>query len=351
MIARASAAVALVLLQACSSADTTSLAGGEPLAGGAPGATAFVPASRAAEGRRRTASSGAAGATASGADAASRGSALDVRAASADAGAAGDSTPPPQDAGSAAGPLPCTLRLEWTRLVASHEGCQPLSSLPEAELAVWDGSRLTLLGGEWAIDDDRFARTRRCRHRDGQLWRFAERAELAESLPSLRCPGEPVEASYVYDECPLLSPGTVCAAAEPSACQITATLRLIPAAGDAAEAFAAPELEASCRPVGRDPRQPVAAGERCYDGECDAGHFCSRELGDATCAALGEGTCAPAPTSFDCGDTTEDLCLCTEPPLSLRALPPFDPARPDALAPNTCNAHALGLSVSACPAQ
>jgi hypothetical protein len=267
---------------------------------------------------------------------------------------ASDDVVPPganTDAGTSVSAPPCTLRLDWTTLAPSHAGCTSLSALPEAALAVWDGARLLLLGAEWTFEGGRLERTRRCMHGEGRLWRFEERLVLVDALPPDRCPEAPIAATYVYDECPLLSPGVVCAADEPSACQLSGTLTLTPVSELAdPEALAAPEIEASCRPVGRDPRRPAADGERCYDGECAAGLFCSRENGDGSCAPLGEGRCLPAPLSFDCGSQGEDLCTCGDPPMPLSALPLFDPTLPDALPVNTCTAHALGLSITACRA-
>jgi hypothetical protein len=358
-------AVLLVLpAAACSSTDTTELSASERAASTprepAEPLAPLAPPPRAPRSSPRAAA---------GADVGDAPAATDTNAAVArELGDAGAALAPPAnthpdvhaDAGSDPPESPCLLRLEWSRLEASHPDCSSLSDLPAAELALWDGAHLSVLGAEWTLEDGRIERTRRCQHDTGQLWRFEEHVALAVALPALGCPDAPIEASYGYDECPLLSPGTVCAAGEPSACQLSATLRLVPVPAAAATAVENPllengersasEREASCRPVGRDPRRPITTGERCYDGECSAGLFCSRELADGACAALGEGTCLPAPTSFDCGTTREALCTCTEPPTPLETLPLFDPTRPDALTPNTCTAHALGLSVMACPA-
>lgn len=360
--------VLLPLLVACSGADTTELESIDTPMRATPGAEAPPPRSASAE-LRDPRGSFAPGTTQHSGD-----TSLPASATSSDTRLPGpdsrtterpvsstpsDSSTPSvpaaaPDAGAPApAPLPCTLRLEWNTLELSNAECQALSAVPEATLAVWDGTQLRLLGSDWTVEDDRLERTRRCRHSSGQLWRFAEHVALAAPLPTDHCPATAIEASYAYDECPLLSPGTVCAPDEPSACQLRAMLRLTPLDGDPdpealREALARPELEQSCRPVGSDPRQPSSEGERCFDGECAAGLFCSRELG-GSCAALGEGTCTPAPTSAECSGTSQTLCLCSDPPLPLEQLPPFDPSLPDALPTNTCFAHALGLSVIECP--
>lgn len=267
-----------------------------------------------------------------------------------DAGAPVSPAAPSPDAGSL--PLPCTLRVEWQSWQASHTGCESASGLGGAALAVWDGTALLMIGEEWLPEGNLLERTRRCVHTERTLWRFHERLVLARALPTERCPALPVTASYSYEECPLLSPGTVCAAAEPSACRFSGSVTLTPLAAAAGpDALASPPREASCRPVGQNPRRPVQAGQRCYDGECAAGYFCSRELTGGTCAPLGEGVCSPAPALGECGDVAQAVCLCTTPPSPLRALGLFNSASPpgDAPAANTCTAHALGISVIACP--
>lgn len=258
-----------------------------------------------------------------------------------------DAAPPP--VAEPGRPVPCELQLTWLE----SSPCEPLSAAPRVTRALWNGQSLSLLGGGFGTSEG-FERVRSCQFEPPcedpnescpsvQPWRFYERFEFAESLPSDSCPSQPVALTYHYDECPLVGP--VCYL-ETTACTFDVTLTAVGVASSPeAGAFEAAPEEETCEPIPVGTQQIsalVPSGGECRASvECVAGHFCSRELEGDTCSLPATGRCLLAPRLDECALTREaDLCFCNGRPLP--------PSLPGGVASNRCSLNALGQSVIAC---
>lgn len=230
---------------------------------------------------------------------------------------------------------PCALAVAWSGITFSHPNCESLSGIFDARSAVWDGSRLALSGESWEPIDGRLERLRTRGRGDGSCWRFGESLDWHVTWPVDQCPATALSASYRYEECPLFEGTDVCSATEPTACAVTALATFTPVAQAVVDTPVDAPEDIGCRNLGLDPpRRPAAAGAACFPPwTCAAGHFCSNEQDDGSCA-LGAAVCQPAPAFDTCGADTEPVCFCGNPAEPLDA--------------NVCQLHSLGISLETC---